>query len=294
VTDADPLTGGCACGAVRFLVSAAPLGTVVCRCTSCRRAAAAPFVPWTTVPAAALAWPRGRPRERESSPGVVRGHCADCGTTLTYARADSPAEVDVATCAFDTADTLRPSHHIWALDDLAWMPAVAGLPVYARSSRDEILLPAPQGVTLRRVDFAARREALMAVRVAVFVAEQGVPLDIEADERDAHAVHVLATDAAGESVATGRLDIGPDAATRGKIGRVAVRRDWRGRHLGAAVMGQLHRLARAESLAQVWCNAQLSAVPFYEKLGYVREGAVFEEAGIPHLRLRAGLDAVAP
>ena len=56
------------------------------------------------------------------------------------------------------------------------------------------------------------------------------------------------------------------------------------------MMHALHTLASAQGLQELWCHAQLSAVPFYERLGYHREGGEFLEAGIAHLVLRRRLD----
>jgi predicted GNAT family N-acyltransferase len=283
-------TGGCHCGAVRFAVTAEPLGTNVCRCTSCRRAAGALRVAWTTVPRAAFAWTQGRPRERASSPGVERTHCADCGTTLTWRRLDRDDEIDVTTVTFDdSAAPAAPTTEIWGEDDPPWAAVLdQGLPLYARNVRDERLLPAPSGLTLRQVRFATQADALLAVRFAVFVEEQRVPREIEADDRDVHCDHVLAT-ADGRPIATGRLDV-----ERGKVGRVAVLAEWRGRGVGTAVMRQLHRLARGRGLREVRCHAQHVAVPFYERLGYRVEGGEFEEAGIAHRAMRAWLEDLSP
>jgi predicted GNAT family N-acyltransferase len=55
--------------------------------------------------------------------------------------------------------------------------------------------------------------------------------------------------------------------------------------VGTAVMEALHGAARERNQSRLWCNAQLTAVPFYERLGYVSSGPVFVEAGIDHLRM---------
>jgi predicted GNAT family N-acyltransferase len=54
-------------------------------------------------------------------------------------------------------------------------------------------------------------------------------------------------------------------------------------------MQRLHAIAREAGLPSVWCHAQLTAVPFYERLGYARLGATFEEAGIEHVRMELAL-----
>lgn len=133
-------------------------------------------------------------------------------------------------------------------------------------------------------DFAADGDAIRAIRVTVFVEEQGVPLDLEMDERDAHCLHVLAFDDDGRAVGTGRLD-----AAHGKIGRVAVLADARRGGVGAAIMARLHELASSNGLTAVWCNAQSTAVPFYTALGYRVTSEPFLEAGIEHVRMQASL-----
>jgi predicted GNAT family N-acyltransferase len=134
--------------------------------------------------------------------------------------------------------------------------------------------------SVRIADFDADNAAIRRVRFAVFVDEQRVPPEIEIDERDESCVHVLAfVDAA--AIGTGRIDL----AQNGKIGRVAVLADCRGRGVGTALMQRLHAVARDQGLASVWCHAQLAAVPFYERLGYRSSGDVFEEAGILHKRM---------
>jgi predicted GNAT family N-acyltransferase len=123
------------------------------------------------------------------------------------------------------------------------------------------------------------------VRFAVFVDEQRIDANLEMDDRDALCEHVLAWDARGETVGTGRIDF----AGGGKVGRVAVLATARGTGVGTALMEKLHELARSRGMAAVWCNAQVSAVPFYLRLGYRVVGERFEEAGIEHVRMEREL-----
>jgi predicted GNAT family N-acyltransferase len=133
---------------------------------------------------------------------------------------------------------------------------------------------------VRVADFTADFASLRRVRETVFIDEQRVPRELEFDDRDALCVHVLAFD--GEAaVGTGRLDL----AYGGKVGRVAVVASHRRFGVGTAVMEALHKVARERKQSRLWCNAQLTAVPFYERLGYVSSGPVFVEAGIDHLRM---------
>jgi hypothetical protein len=134
-------------------------------------------------------------------------------------------------------------------------------------------------------DFNRDYAAIRAVRFAVFVDEQRIDPDLEMDDRDPHCAHVLARDARGEAVGTGRIDF----AAGGKVGRVAVLASARGTGVGTALMEKLHALALARGVASVWCNAQVSAVPFYCGLGYRIVGERFEEAGIDHVRMERDL-----
>lgn len=131
--------------------------------------------------------------------------------------------------------------------------------------------------TIREADYATEEPALRAIRFEVFVDEQHVPPEIEMDDRDPHCIHLLAL-SGDEAIATARIDIGKS----GKVGRLAVRSDWRRQGIGRSLMEHCHEIAARHGLAEVWCHAQVTAVPFYESLGYRITGGPFEEAGIEH------------
>jgi predicted GNAT family N-acyltransferase len=132
---------------------------------------------------------------------------------------------------------------------------------------------------VRRVASANERAAAYAIRHTVFVGEQGVPTDIERDELDDTADHVLAL-LDGRPVGAGRLVVrGPTGA----VGRMAVTADARGTGVGAALLHRLEDLARERGCLAIELHAQLTARRFYEQLGYVARGAVYQEAGIDHV-----------
>jgi predicted GNAT family N-acyltransferase len=138
---------------------------------------------------------------------------------------------------------------------------------------------------VRDADFTKDFASIHEIRETVFIDEQRVPRELEFDERDPLCLHVLAFDE-GTPVGTGRLDLDYG----GKVGRVAVVATHRRSGVGTALMEHLHALAREAKQPRLWCNAQLTAVPFYERLGYVRSGDVFVEAGIDHVRMEYALD----
>ena len=131
-------------------------------------------------------------------------------------------------------------------------------------------------VVIQIADWAADRDLLTAVRQAVFVEEQQVPLEIELDERDPACLHVVAIIGTGCPVGTARMTID------GHIGRCAVLKEWRGRGIGSRLVSGLIDMARELDLASVYLNSQIQAVPFYEKLGFHVTGEVFYEANIAH------------
>ena len=129
--------------------------------------------------------------------------------------------------------------------------------------------------------------ACLAIREQVFVQEQGVPHALEMDEWDAVATHfLLRGERSGEPRATARL---LDRNGQAKIGRVAVLAAVRGQGLGAAVMQAVMDEARRMGFTEAVLDAQTYALPFYTRLGFTPEGEEFEEAGIPHYRMRRGL-----
>jgi predicted GNAT family N-acyltransferase len=121
------------------------------------------------------------------------------------------------------------------------------------------------------------------LREAVFVHEQGVPVELEWDEYDATSRHVVARDTTGTPIGTGRL------LADGRVGRMAVLSEWRGRGVGRALLERLMEAASERGMTDLALHAQAHAAGFYEKFGFLPEGGEFPEAGIPHWRMRRAL-----
>ncbi|MEO8021283.1 YbgC/FadM family acyl-CoA thioesterase [Polaromonas sp.] len=128
-----------------------------------------------------------------------------------------------------------------------------------------------------------------AIRTAVFVEEQGIPMDMEWDEADATAVHAVAYNGLGQAIGTGRLL--QHAAGSGKIGRMAVNRVLRGSSLGRELLKALMAAAGERGDTEVLLHAQRSAEGFYARLGFAPRGEQFEEVEIPHIEM---VQALAP
>ena len=125
-------------------------------------------------------------------------------------------------------------------------------------------------------------ELLINIRYQVFVDEQKVPIELEIDDDDPLASHVLCL-ADGQPVGTGRILLD------GHIGRLAVLKAHRKQGYGNKILDHLELIAQKHGLNHVFLNAQVSAIPFYEKRGYKIISDVFDDAGIPHQTMRKTL-----
>ena len=130
-------------------------------------------------------------------------------------------------------------------------------------------------------DWAALGDAARALRTAVFIEEQGIARADEWDEADATAVHAVVTNLLGMPVATGRLL--QQAPGVGRIGRMAVDRALRGSGVGRQLIQALQQAAFERGDRRIVLSAQRSAEGFYQRLGYVPEGAPYDEVGIAHI-----------
>jgi predicted GNAT family N-acyltransferase len=126
------------------------------------------------------------------------------------------------------------------------------------------------------------------LRVEVFVDEQGVPRELEVDELDPAATHLIAI-CDDRVVGTLRMLEHGGAA---KIGRVAVRATARRTGIGARLMDRAAAIALDRGFAEITLHAQVAVAGFYRRLGYVEEGEPFDEAGIPHIAMRKKIASV--
>lgn len=133
---------------------------------------------------------------------------------------------------------------------------------------------------MRRASSAEDMAGLRALRIEVFVREQGVPEELELDALDAAAVHAVALNGP-DVVGTGRLlFVSGDEA---QVGRMAVKATLRRHGIGSAILRFLEGEARGRGAARVVLHAQRYVSSFYHQRGYVSEGEPFMEAGIEHV-----------
>jgi len=124
----------------------------------------------------------------------------------------------------------------------------------------------------------AMAEAI-SIRTIVFVREQGVPKELELDEFDVGAQHALIY---AESQCAGTARMVRLMNGKAQIGRMAVLSQYRKQGLGSQLLNTLVELGRSQGIAEFELHAQVSALGFYEKLGFNAQGEIYEEAGILH------------
>jgi predicted GNAT family N-acyltransferase len=136
-------------------------------------------------------------------------------------------------------------------------------------------------LTVKRVENEAEFNDAFGIRTEVFIREQNVPEDIELDEFDKDADHVVIY-LDNEAVGCGRVVMNEKKA---RIGRVAVLKKNRHSGIGKKICIELMKIAAERGADRIVLDAQLTAVGFYKKLGFVEFGNVFLEAGILHVKM---------
>lgn len=125
-------------------------------------------------------------------------------------------------------------------------------------------------------DWSKDRQALIDIRTRVFVHEQQVPIDLEIDDMDSKCLHLKALKADQEVIGTARL------LPSNYIGRMCVLKEYRGLGVGRSILAFIIQHAQRREINQLMLNAQLSALPFYQRFGFEADSEIFMEAGIKH------------
>jgi predicted GNAT family N-acyltransferase len=122
---------------------------------------------------------------------------------------------------------------------------------------------------------------LKAVREEVFIKEQHVPLDIEWDEFDETAIHLLALDNLGQAIACARI-----LPTKGRIGRMGVLKSWRGCGVGYALLDKAIAVCKSQDIKKISISSQTHAIEFYKKAGFVVTSEAYIDANIWHVDMQ--------
>ncbi len=120
------------------------------------------------------------------------------------------------------------------------------------------------------------------IRERVFILEQG--FQKEYDEIDEIATHLVLYED-GEAMGTCRIFPGEDAGVY-NFGRLAVKKEYRGRGLGSEILSMAEKCAEESGGDCLMLHAQLHAREFYEKAGYIACGDLEYEEGCPHIPMK--------
>ncbi|MEM7745372.1 MAG: GFA family protein [Pseudomonadota bacterium] len=127
--DDTTISGGCLCGAIRFQAHGRPEGAGYCHCASCRRHTGAPVAAFVVFVREQVDWTTGARGLFDSSPGVRRAFCRDCGSSLTWeARHRGTDLVEIHISALDDPDAFAPNEHTHWREKIGWLQMADDLP----------------------------------------------------------------------------------------------------------------------------------------------------------------------
>ena len=130
------MTGGCMCGAVRYEAAGAPAAVSHCHCESCRRHTGAPMVTLVSFEAGRVRFTKGERRIYNSSPGVGRAFCGDCGSPLTWeSEYDGRSVIEFHVGTLDAPNAVTPAWHVYHDERLDWFDTADKLPRHHETAR---------------------------------------------------------------------------------------------------------------------------------------------------------------
>ncbi|HWJ38855.1 MAG TPA: GFA family protein [Sphingomicrobium sp.] len=110
---AVPMTGGCACGRIRYTAIIHDDEAYLCHCRMCQRSTGSVSIAFKGVKQADVTWER-EPDWFESSPIAQRPYCRECGTSLGFKFRRGSDAMDLTVASFDDPSRFRPQHHFGA------------------------------------------------------------------------------------------------------------------------------------------------------------------------------------
>ena len=121
---AEPMTGGCLCGQVRYSVTGEPAMQVNCHCKNCQRQSGSAFSTIVGVPEGALTIEgtfKTFDDEGESGQAVLRDFCPKCGSPLFSRVAAAPGMIFIKVGTLDDTASFTPAMHLWAKSKQDWV-----------------------------------------------------------------------------------------------------------------------------------------------------------------------------
>jgi N-acetylglutamate synthase-like GNAT family acetyltransferase len=290
-------TGGCLCGAVRFVAREALGPGGYCHCEDCRRCTGGAFN--LSVRCSADGFeilqgaPKGFTKAGDSGQLLTRWFCGDCGSPLYTSSPRHPEAVYLKAGVLDDPSLVKPAHQAWTSRRVAWSTIPDDLPAFEHSRPRPN--PIPAAVDIRRFE-PADEAGVIAVILPIQREEFGFEITVD-DQPDLRAIadfyqtgagDFWVAEAAGEVVGViGLKDIGAGQAA---LRKMFVASGHRGGAPGVAarLLGRLLETARSRGLGAIYLGTTdrfLAAHRFYEKHGFRRIEPEALPASFPRMAL---------
>ena len=120
--------GRCLCGAVSFEVDLPAQSCVNCHCESCRRQCSAPMTTFIGVSDEQWRWTGTRPKTYNSSPGVERTFCPNCGSPISFRSQRMSGTMHFYVCSMEQPEAFSPMLHAAIEEKLSWLKLADDLP----------------------------------------------------------------------------------------------------------------------------------------------------------------------
>jgi hypothetical protein len=135
-----PLSGGCACGAIRFTCASAPVATLNCHCKDCQRASGAPFASGVVVKSSDLkvqGTPGSYSVRASSGMQTSRAFCSSCGTPMFTQGESNSAFTSIRLPCLDNASEFKPMLDIWTSSAQQWVCLDPDIPHFPSSPQTQ-------------------------------------------------------------------------------------------------------------------------------------------------------------
>lgn len=126
---------------------------------------------------------------------------------------------------------------------------------------------------------------ILYLRTEIFVVEQNCPYQ-EVDEKDKKAFHLFGRAEKGEVIATSRILLPGVSYDEVSIGRVALKKEYRGKGIADEMMIETFKFIEQEfGKIPIRISAQEYLLNFYGKHGFKQIGKGYLEDNIPHVEM---------
>jgi hypothetical protein len=126
--------GHCQCRNIEYEFTGEPKWVMHCHCESCRRAVSSAVATYVGVRLEQFSYLKGEPTYYESSPGVKRYFCTNCGSPMAYAGARWPGEVHLFHGTLADPSQWPPTGHAHVTEQVEWFEINDHLPRYAATA----------------------------------------------------------------------------------------------------------------------------------------------------------------